>query len=97
MYCKLPHAVLITALLCAQSGPPKPRYSTWSDYSGSSDSMQYSALKQIDRSNVGRLQLAWSHMAPGPGGRFAFSPLVVDGVMYVIGKDSAIVALDAAT
>ena len=36
-------------------------------------------------------------MAPGPNGRFAFNPLVVDGVMYVVGKDSAIVALDAAT
>ena len=40
---------------------------------------------------------AWSYKAPGPGGRFAFSPLVVDGVMFVVGKDSAVVALDAAT
>ena len=59
--------------------------------------MQYSALKQITRSNVARLELAWSYLAPGPRGRFAFNPLVVDGVMYVVGKDSAIVALDAAT
>lgn len=75
----------------------KQPYTTWSDYGGSADSMQYSALKQIDKTNVSRLEVAWSYLAPGPGGRFAFSPLVVDSVMFVVGKDSAIVALDAAT
>jgi quinoprotein glucose dehydrogenase len=85
-------AALVTSALLAQ----KP-YTTWSDYGGSADSMQYSALKLIDKSNVGKLEAVWSYMAPGPGGRFAFSPLVVDNVMYVVGKDSAIVALDAAT
>src|SRR5262249_37742092 len=69
----------------------------WQVYGGSAESMQYSPLKRIDKSNVAKLELAWFHPAPGPGGRFAFSPLVVDGIMYVVGKDSAIVALDAAT
>ena len=59
--------------------------------------MQYSALKLIDKANVEKLKLAWFHSAPGPAGRFSFNPLVVDGVMYVVGKDNAIVALDAAT
>ena len=44
-----------------------------------------------------QLELQWFHPAPGPTGRFAFSPLVVDNVMYVVGKDSAVFALDAAT
>jgi quinoprotein glucose dehydrogenase len=74
---------------------PRPPYSTWSDYGGSADSMQYSSLNQIDRTTVKGLELAWSHMAPGPSGRFAFSPLIVDEVMYVVGRDNAIVALDA--
>ena len=77
--------------------PSKAPYSTWSDYAGAADSMQYSSLKQIDKTNVKSLKSAWTYMAPGPSGRFAFNPLVVDGVMYVVGKDSAIVALDAAT
>jgi quinoprotein glucose dehydrogenase len=79
-------------VVCAQQP-----YTTWSDYGGSADSMQYSALQQINKSNVKQLGLAWFHPAPGPGGRFAFSPLVVDGVMYVAGKDGAVTALDAAT
>ena len=35
--------------------------------------------------------------APGPSGRFSFGPLIVDDVMYVVGKDNAVVALDAST
>src|SRR5947207_6457 len=75
----------------------KQPYTTWSDYAGGAESMQYSALKQINKSNVSKLELAWFYPAPGPSGRFAFNPLIVDGVMYVVGKDSAIFAIDAAT
>jgi len=89
-------APLALALLHGQTAPRKQTYTTWSDYGGSADSMQYSALKQIDKSNVSRLELAWSYPVPGTSGRFGFNPIVVDGVMYLLGKD-AIVALDAAT
>jgi quinoprotein glucose dehydrogenase len=75
----------------------KPRYSTWSDYGGSSDSMQYSALEQINKSNVRQLDLAWFHPVPDRRGNFGFNPVIVDGVMYVLGAANAIVALDAAT
>ena len=85
------------AILHGQSVPKKQPYTTWSDYGGSADTMQYSALKQINKSNVSQMERVWFHAAPGPDGRFAFSPLVVDGVLYVVGKDSAVVALDAAT
>ena len=75
----------------------RPPYTTWSDYGGSADSMQYSALTQIDRSNVGRLQLAWFHPVPDRTGNFGFNPIVVDGVMFVLGANNTIVALDAAS
>ena len=82
-----------TALVRGQSGPRL--YTTWSQPGGSIEGAQYSALKQINKSNVHQLELQWFHPAPGPIGRFAFSPLVVDNVMYVVGKDSAVFALDA--
>jgi quinoprotein glucose dehydrogenase len=90
----------IAALLCplalvAADAPKRQRYTTWSDYGGAADSMQYSALKQVNRANVKRLELAWSYPVPGPSGRFGFNPLIVDGVMFVLGKDRSIVALDA--
>ena len=73
------------------------QYTTWSDYGGSPDSMQYSALRQINKQNVAKLEQVFFHPAPGPAGRFAFSPLVVGDRMFVVGKDNGIVALDAAT
>jgi quinoprotein glucose dehydrogenase len=85
---------LATGLLLAAQAAD---YTAWKDYGGSADSMQYSALKQVNKGNVKGLELAWFAPAPGPTGRFAFSPLVVDGVMFVVGKDSAVIALDAAT
>lgn len=55
------------------------------------------ALKQINKTNVAKLDRVWSYSAPGPGGRYAFNPLAVDGVMYLNGKGQSVVALDAAT
>ena len=69
---------------------------TWSDYSGGADSAQYSALRQINRSNVHTLKVAWTYPTLDQAG-YSFNPLVVDGVMYVLAKNNAIVALDAAT
>jgi quinoprotein glucose dehydrogenase len=74
---------------------PKP-YTTWSDYGGGADSAQYSALKQIDRSNVRQLQVAWTYPT-GDANNYLFNPLVVDDVMYVLAKENSIVALNAAT
>jgi quinoprotein glucose dehydrogenase len=99
-------ALFFFATLSGQSpagpkGPALPTaeqpYTTWSDYGGSADSMQYSALKQIGKSNVGRLERVWFYPVPDRKGNFSFNPIVVDNVMYVLGTNNAIVALDAAT
>jgi quinoprotein glucose dehydrogenase len=82
--------------LRGQQSTRKP-YSTWSDYGGSSDSMQYSSLTQIDKTNVARLELAWFYPVPDRKGNFGFNPLIVDRMMYLLGENNAIVALDAAT
>src|ERR671914_382422 len=71
----------------------KPAYATWSDYGGAADSMQYSALKQIDKSNVNRLELAWFYPVPDRKGNFGFNPIVVDNLMYLLGPGDAIVAV----
>ncbi len=71
-------------------------YTGWSDYGGGADAAQYSALSQVNRSNVGKLQIAWTYPA-GDGGKYLFNPVVVDGVMYVLAKNNSVVALEAAT
>src|SRR5579859_3129797 len=71
-------------------------YTTWRSYGGSPAGSQYSALHQIDRSNVKKLQVAWTYRT-GDDRKYAFNPLVIDRTMYVLAKNNAIVALDAAT
>ncbi|HEV2426279.1 MAG TPA: hypothetical protein VGZ29_15745, partial [Terriglobia bacterium] len=46
-----------TARAAGAAGPAAPSHTTWSDYAGGEDSAQYSALRQINRSNVTRLQV----------------------------------------
>ncbi|HKE25442.1 MAG TPA: PQQ-binding-like beta-propeller repeat protein [Bryobacteraceae bacterium] len=88
---------LVAATPIVAADAVRKPYTSWSDYGGAADSMQYSALKQIDKSNVQKLELAWSYLVPDRRGNFGFNPIVVDGVMYVLGQNNAIVALDAAT
>jgi len=86
-------AVAYTGL--AWSADPRS-YSVWTQYGGGADSSQYSSLKQIDKSNVSQLELAWSYPT-GDGGRASFNPIVIDSTMYILGKNNSIMALDAAT
>lgn len=91
---RLPIAAALAALALAQS-PKKQPYTEWRDYGGSPDSAQYSALKQINKANVARLELAWFHATPGPSA--APNPVVIDGMMYTLGANRSIVAIEAAT
>ncbi len=71
-------------------------YKTWSDYGGSADSSQFSALAQINRSNVTSLEVAWTYSA-GDGEHYSFNPLVVGDRVYALARNNSIVALDAVT
>jgi quinoprotein glucose dehydrogenase len=71
-------------------------HKTWSDYGGSPDSSHFSALTQINKSNVTQLQIAWNYPTED-GHAYLFNPIIVDGVMYVLAKNSSLIALDATT
>jgi quinohemoprotein ethanol dehydrogenase len=58
---------------------------------------RYSPLKQIDTTNVGRLELAWSYEVGTGGGQQEATPLVINGVIYAITNWSVAFALDART
>jgi len=64
----------------------------WGDYLG----QHYSALKQINTTNVRQLQARWSAQLLGQSSLEA-TPLVVDGIMYTTGSPGTVVALDAKT
>jgi quinoprotein glucose dehydrogenase len=79
------------------AGKPSARpYTTWSQYEGTPDASQYSALSQVNRSNVKQLHVAWRY-STGDTNDYQFNPLVVDDVMYVMARHHSIVALNAVT
>jgi quinoprotein glucose dehydrogenase len=71
----------------------------WRVVAGGADGIRYSALTQIDRSNVSKLQVAWSYDTGDafPDSEIQCNPIVVDGVLYATSPKLRLFALDAAT
>jgi quinoprotein glucose dehydrogenase len=90
----------LAAGACAVSGAGAKEQG-WGYYGGDQGATHYSPLTQITAENVGKLEVAWVHHSAAPDSRYRGSvectPLVVDGVMYIIGSDLMVQALDAAT
>jgi glucose dehydrogenase len=70
--------------------------SNWAMTGGSPGNAHYSPLKQIGRSNVARLTVAWK-FDTGQAGGLETTPIVVDGVLYAFTPTQQVIALDAAT
>lgn len=78
---------------------PATGYRDWKIYHGTVDGIHYSALGQINRANVGQLEVAWSF---DTGDAFSNSemecnPIVAGGVLFATTPKLRVVALDAAT
>ncbi|MEX2044865.1 MAG: PQQ-binding-like beta-propeller repeat protein, partial [Opitutus sp.] len=71
----------------------------WPDYLGDAANSHYSPLRQIDRSNVTRLQPAWTFNTGDalPNSQIQCNPLIVDGVLYGSSPQLRLFSLDAAT
>ena len=67
----------------------------WLTYGGNFSSHRFSPLDTITRDNVGQLTLKWT-WRPKYLDKMETTPIVVDGVMYVV-QNSEVVAMDAAT
>jgi quinoprotein glucose dehydrogenase len=87
--------IAATALTCGVHAQDAKPHTTWRAYGGAADSSQYTALDQINKTNVAKLEVVWSFPAGERG--IEFNPLVVDETMYVLARDNDIVALDATT
>jgi glucose dehydrogenase len=91
-------ATSVAALLLAGAlGPPVSGQgqsrTEWRDYAGGPDGSRFMTSKQITKSNVGQLQVAWSY----PYAETGFNPIVSRGVIYTRARNSSLVAIDAAT
>ncbi len=71
-------------------------HKTWQTYGGSPDQMHFSRLKQINTTNVTKLQVAWTHDTHEAGDLQA-QPVIVHGVLYTYTPTHRTIALNAAT
>lgn len=69
----------------------------WTRSLGDNGSRRFSALTQIDRSNVGQLVPAWTYRSQDGAGNVQATPIVVDGVLIAPTAGRFVVGLDAAT
>jgi quinoprotein glucose dehydrogenase len=80
----------------------------WPCYSGDNGAKKYSPLAQINKSNVGRLRIAWrrphlsaefvaSKLQPGVGNNFRSTPIMVGGVLYASNGVALAEAIDPET
>src|SRR6201984_843459 len=100
--------LLISGTLSARAADPEidrllqsPVGKDWVTNGGNMTNQRYSTLKQIDTTNVKQLKGAWMTRLKGSGlgGKYSLeaSPLVKDGIMYVITGNDDVFALDAKT
>ena len=68
----------------------------WLTYNRTYDSRHHSPLDEINRENVGSLELKWVFQARSLN-KFESTPLVVDGVMYIVEMPNNVVAVDGVT
>jgi quinohemoprotein ethanol dehydrogenase len=73
----------------------------WVTNGGNLTNQRYSTLKQIDTTNVKQLKGAWMTRLKGSGygGKYSLeaTPLVKDGIMYIVTGNDDVFALDAKT
>jgi glucose dehydrogenase len=71
----------------------------WVTNGGNLTNQRYSTLKQIDTNNVKQLKAAWMTRLKGSGfgGKYSgeATPLVKDGIMYVVTGNDDVFALNA--
>lgn len=110
---KLSRGCLLGLILLIACGTPQyapqldgVQYTQWQVVGGDPGVTHYSRLDQINRSNVNRLEVAWTFRTGDVmddqneywgGSTIQANPIVVDGVLYATTPSLEVIALDAAS
>ncbi|MBI4907880.1 MAG: PQQ-binding-like beta-propeller repeat protein [Acidobacteria bacterium] len=96
--------ILALCITCCQPSQAQKRsapstYKSWEAFGGGAENIHYSSLKQIDRSNVSKLRMAWQFDTgdAGPGSEMQCNPIMVEGVLYITSPKLRVAAVDATT
>ena len=99
---KIAISVILFALLAALAAYfLRAGKGDWQVYGGSAENIKYSALQQIDTSNVSQLKVAWVYHAENSDtsryGIMECNPIIVDNILYGVSPKMKLFAVDAAT
>ena len=85
--------IALVMVVCGALGIAQQSPSQWKDNLGGPDSSHFSPLTQITKANVDQLQVAWFY----PYGNSGFNPVMAGDMMFVSGRNNALIALDPAS
>lgn len=92
---------LLVVLQTVVAKEPADDHRSWRVYNGDYGGTKYSALDQINRSNVSELELVWRYrvddMKPGRRSTIQMNPIMIDGVLYTVSPGLKVIALEAKT
>jgi quinoprotein glucose dehydrogenase len=95
------NGILLMVLALAACAPKNNDDTSWRVTGGSKKNFRYSALTQVDSSNVSELRVAWTYSTGDADtvnhSQIQCNPIVVDGVLYGTSPQLKLFAVDAAT
>src|SRR5947207_12903307 len=91
------YTCLLAAFAAALSAADVATHNDWPSYGGTHAALRYSALDQINTSNVKSLSPAWIFQTGDYENGLQATPIVVDGILYLATSSGWVFALDGAT
>lgn len=94
----LSSAALLSGPQSAQAGAPAAdNPDNWPQYHRTSNAWRYSPLDQISPDNIKNLKVAWIHQPGDIQMGLQATPIVIDGIVYYIGPNNNVFAVEAAS
>lgn len=92
------YLLIVSTFLLSCSSKNKP-HRTWEVYGGGKENIHYSALTELDTSNVSQLKVAWAYHTGDSAERtqIQVNPVVVGERLYGVSPQLKLFAVDAAT
>jgi quinoprotein glucose dehydrogenase len=90
--------LLILDIGCSRVGNSE-NFVNWDTYHGDATASHYSSLSQINTSNVGQLELAWTFNTGDADERSQIqcNPIIIEGILYATSPQIKVLAIDAIT
>jgi quinoprotein glucose dehydrogenase len=99
---KLPTLIALAAAACFSAPAQTASDDSWPNYGGDPGGTRYSTAKQIDRTNVAKLQLAWTYRTSAlphdedlDKAAFEATPILLDRKLFLSTPYDHVIALDA--